>query len=461
MRVACALVVVCAGVVWAQEAARGPLRVAAGNPHWFVDDTGKAVVVAGTHTWASLQDNGLILEGATQNPPAEFNWTGYLELLGRWGHNFIRLWRWETAKWADRFTGGEVKYCRPHPWLRTGPGVAADGEPKFDLTRYDAAYFERLRGRVKQAGERGIYVSVMLFEGWQMQFSDGWKGHPFHAANNVNGIEGDLNGDGFGLEYVALEAGEGGRRMLELQRDYVRRVVTAVNDLDNVLFEIANEAGAGSKAWQYDMIRYVKSVEATLPKQHPVGMTFAYKGGTNAELNASEADWISPNPGSEKENYRENPCAGCSPKVVLNDTDHLWGHTGGDAIWVWKSFTRGLNPLLMEDLTPSPVWQDSARMAMGQVVRYGRRVKLAAMRPAAGLAATGYCLAAPGEEYLVFQHNKGQFTVDLKGAAGRFKAEWLDVARDRVVEEKTVDGGAVRTFTTPFPGPAVLWLGRE
>ena len=57
----------------------------------------------------------------------------------------------------------------------------------------------------------------------------------------------------------------------------------------------------------------------------------------------------------------------------MNDTDHLWGHTGGDNIWVWRSFTRGLNVLFMEELLPSPTWQDSARTAMGQVRRYADR----------------------------------------------------------------------------------------
>ena len=39
-----------------------------------------------------------------------------------------------------------------------------DGKPKFDLTKFDPAYFERLRSRVEAAGQRGIYTSVMLFE---------------------------------------------------------------------------------------------------------------------------------------------------------------------------------------------------------------------------------------------------------------------------------------------------------
>jgi hypothetical protein len=146
---------------------------------------------------------------------------------------------------------------------------------------------------------------------------------------------------------------------------------------------------------------------------------------------------------------------------VVSDTDHLWGHTGGDNIWVWKSFARGLNVLFMEEMLPSPTWQDSARQAMGQIRRFANRMDLASMRPENSLSATGYCLAAPGAEYLVFQHDKGEFTLNLKDAPGTYAAEWFDINHDRSIPAGAVSGGAARTLTTPFPGPAALHLKRN
>jgi hypothetical protein len=146
----------------------------------------------------------------------------------------------------------------------------------------------------------------------------------------------------------------------------------------------------------------------------------------------------------------------------VNDTDHQWGHTGGDAVWVWKSFTRGLNVLFMEELLPSPTWQDSARDAMGQTRRYAEKMNLAAMTPAGELAETGYCLASRGAEYLVFQPgNKGEFRVNLSDASGTFSVEWFSVNTGTAVAGKPVSGGASRTFTTPFGGPAALYLKRK
>lgn len=441
--------------------AAGPLRVLPSNPRWFTDGSGKAVYLAGSHIWQSLQDNGLLLRDGGGNPPPTFDYQGYLDFLARHNHNFFRLWRWEVTKWTDSYTGNAVKYCRPHPWMRTGPGPARDGEPKFDLTRFNPEYFNRLRSRLIAARDRGIYAAVMLFEGWEIQFTDGWQHHPFQDANNVNGIEADADGDGKGFEYNTLRQTTMGRRVLELQEAYIRKVIDTVNDLDNVLYEVCNEAFGESTEWQYHLIRFIKEYEHQKPKQHPVGMTFQYRGGSNASLYNSPADWISPNPGDATQNYQENPCSNCTTKVVVNDTDHLWGHTGGDNIWVWKSFTRGLNVLFMEELLPSPTWQDSARTAMGQVRRYTERLNLAAMAPEEKLSGTRYCLAERGKEYLIFQSNKGEFTVNLTDATGTFTVEWLNVNADQRIAGKPVQGGAIRTFTTPFPGPAALHLKLE
>ena len=438
--------------------ATGPLRRLDSNPRYFTDGSGKAILLAGSHNWHNFQDNGhrLPLE---QDPPPAFDYDGYLEFLTRHGHNFFRLWRWEAPKWTDAQPAGVVKHCLPHPWKRTGPGLAADGKPRFDLEAFDPAYFDRLRERIVKARNRGIYVSIMLFEGWELQFTDAWKFHPFHSPNNINGVDADP--DGRGLLYNQLRDDDRGKHVLALQEAYVRKVIDTVNDLDNILYEVCNEAGASSTRWQYHLIDFIHSHEAGKPKQHPVGITFMYPGGTNPILIESRADWISPNPGSAAENYRGNPSAKDVGKVIVNDTDHLWGHQGGDSVWVWKSFTRGLNVLFMEELLPSPTWQDSARAAMGQVRRYADRIDLARMKPDPERAQTGFLLANPGREFLAYQDgSQGEFWIDLKDAPGTYSVEWFDPTTSRAIPGKKVAGGGRRTFTTPFPGPAALYLKR-
>jgi hypothetical protein len=437
--------------------ASGPLRPLKNNPRYFTDGSGRAIYLAGSHNWHNFQDNGHRFP-ESQDPPPKFDYTAYLDFLVAHHHNFFRLWRWEAPKWADAQPKGMIKFSEPHPWMRTGPGAASDGKPKFDLLKFNPDYFDRMRARIIAARERGIYVSVMLFEGWELQFTDAWTYHPFNRANNINGVDADADGDGKGVEFDALEISPMGKRVLALQEAYLRHVVDTVNDLDNVLYEVCNEAAGASTPWQYHVIEYLHEYQGSKPKQHPVGMTFEYANGANALLYNSPADWVSPNPGDPEERFRDNPWPARAGKVIVNDTDHLWGHTGGDNVWVWKSFTRGLNVLFMEELLPSPTWQDSARAAMGQTRMFADRMNLAEMTPSREISNTGYCLANHGKEYLVFQSDKGEFTVNLSDAAGQFSVEWFNITNGATEPAKQVAGGAVRTFTTPFGGPAALYL---
>jgi pantothenate kinase-related protein Tda10 len=53
-----------------------------------------------------------------------------------------------------------------------GPGAdCADVPEPLDIDGFDAAFFDRVRDRVVRAGERGIYVDVMFFEGWALHLS--------------------------------------------------------------------------------------------------------------------------------------------------------------------------------------------------------------------------------------------------------------------------------------------------
>jgi hypothetical protein len=323
----------------------GPLAVHPVNPRYFRNSaTGQAVYLTGSHVWNNLQDMG------PGDPPEPFDFDAYLAWLAERHHNFNRLWRWELTAWdtaANEPGAAKRLQCAPHPWKRTGPGRALDGQPKFDLTQFDPAYFHRLRSRIEAARRRGIYVSVMLFEGWGLQFApDAWGHHPFHPQNNVNGLDGDRDHDGKGLEVHELAD----PKVTAVQEAYVRQVIEAVGDLDNVLYEISNENHPASTEWQYHMIRFVKEVERGRSQQHPVGMTFQYRGGSNQTLFDSPAHWISPNP---EGGYKDDPPANDGRKVVLNDTDHLWG-IGGTPAWAWKSLLRGLNPVFMDPYDGDP-----------------------------------------------------------------------------------------------------------
>jgi hypothetical protein len=166
----------------------------------------------------------------------------------------------------------DVLYGAPLPWVRSGPGMALDGKPRFNLEQFDEEYFSRLRSRVTAAREKGIFVSVMLFGGY-VEISE-WAGNPFNRQNNINAIDGDLNGDGKGdTQLIPLPVG-----VDAIQKAYVRKVIDTLSDLENVLFEISNESEYRSLAWQSQLISYIKDyqserIDGIRRKQHPIGIT--------------------------------------------------------------------------------------------------------------------------------------------------------------------------------------------
>jgi hypothetical protein len=443
--------------------ASGPLRVHPKNPRYFTDGSGRAVYLTGSHTWTNLIDRG------PSDPPPPFDFDGYLRFLTKHHHNFIRLWS-RHVTWYHGYGEG-VLHARPLAWARTGPGLALDGKPKFDLTKLEQTYFDRLRSRCVAAARRGIYVSIMLFGG-AYECRGGWRGNPFHGSNNVNGIDGDPNGDGEGLETQTLRI----PAITRLQEAYVRKVMDTVNDLDNILFEISNESDDSSTEWQYHLIRFIHAYERRKPNQHPVGMTALWSANaeSNRVLADGPADWISPH--TDAWGGIRNVPAADGKKVSLLDSDHwfvvdLYRNPTLGREWVWRSFCQGHHPILMEHLPPlsavisdHPLTPDdpgyiASRSAMSHTLRFADRLDLATMLPRPDLASTGCCLAAPGQEYLIYQPSPASeaFTVDL--GAGDYRGEWFDPRRGAASGSANAiaDGGRQR-FKAPFEGGAVLHL---
>jgi hypothetical protein len=394
--------------------------------------------------------------------------------------------------WCPNLAGGgggrHDFWFDPIPYQRSPSECCAfDGGNKFDLEHFDQAYFDRLRERVIEAGERDMYVSIMLFDGWSIENKfpethQPWKGHPYNLNNNINNVNGDLDGNSQGGETHTLM----NPKVTALQEAYIRKVIDTLNDLDNVLYEISNESSGDSKDWQYHMINFIKEYEATRPKQHPVGMTVAWPNGSNADVYNSPADWVSFN------GDLDNPPVADGTKVVIADTDHLCGICG-DKQWVWKSFTRGENPIFMDyydnaisgrGIPFENPHQEEIRSNLGYVREYAERMNLEAMLPLPDLCSTNYCLANPaadGAEYLVFLPSGGtvagildsldidrkltvnlptdsNVNVDLTNSPGELSVEWFNPQDGTVIDDGLIQGGHSQSFKAPFSGDAVLYI---
>ncbi len=454
--------------------ATGPLRALASNPRYFTDGSGKAILLTGSQTWDTFQDMD------QSSSPAAFDFTAYVNFLKSHGHNVTILWRKGLPTVCNWGAGG-TWHVKPFPWKRTGGSsgtqVASDGLPAFDLTQLDQAYFDRLRARVMQLQQNGIYAVVQLFDGLGLlnnRCSN--DGYPFTAGNNVNGVD-----DGGGANSMTMGSPN---TITNYQDAFVQKVIDTVNDQPNVLWEISEEAPAASTWWQGHMISLIHSYEAGKPAQHPVGFPFV-TGTSDSLLYNSNADWVAPG-------AKISPTSSCGSgtpacKVNINDSDHSYFGMWNDSAqvnrnYVWENFTHGDSVMFMDpyviywtsgnrNLCQSPSngvcsgpdsrW-NNLRDNLGYTLTYANKMDLAKMTPQPSLSSTGFCLAdnvATGAEYLVYAPNGGSITVNLSATTRTLNVEWLNPTSGAITTGGTIAGGSAnQSFTPPFSGDAVLYL---
>ena len=457
------------------EGSGAPLTVHPHNSRLFANGAGNPVYMAGSATWFILYEEA--------HPIDRRRISAFLDWLQSWGHNYTRVWSFSF------YVTNSAASPHSFPYLRTGPGSANDGGLKFDLTRPNVAYLELVSLFLEELEKRRMYCSIMLFgSGNSFREKNVYeRQNAWHPHNNINAETEVIER---GADFYSMAPG-----LLSLQENHVRWVIDGLNHFDNFVWEIINEAELpASKNWQYHMIRFIRDYEKTKPKQHLVIMS----GGNNEAggiLEDSPADIISPD--ASFGDYRRGGPAAYDEKIVINDTDHLWGFSKVEQAelyrkWVWKTFLRGNHPIFMDDYDSfingnngkiNPVY-DGVRKNMGDTIDYARRfADLARMLPDPEAASTRYALVDAGREYLVYFPGDGDkgakkespapdalrfigrlwskvtsqprpgarsFTVNLP--PGTYRREWFDPTRAKRLQD---------TLTCGKEGPVVFDVPAE
>jgi hypothetical protein len=479
----------------------GPLRVSSTNSRFFIDPAGNPVWLTGSHTWDSFQD---LSQQQAWPFPNLVDFTAYVQFLKSHNHNLTILWRKDLPTYFNWGAGG-TWYIRQWPWKRTGPGNASDGLPRFDLSQFDDndtvghdSYFERLRARALQLQQNGIYAIVQLFDGLQLHDNRNGgtaDGYPFGdngsgSYNNVQSI-----GDDHAWGSINASIANTSTNIMPYQDAYVKKVVDTLHDLQNVIYEVSEEApydsgdptkkGPDGRTWTEHMINLVRTYETAQGyTPHPVGYG-AYQGPIDQNLLSSSADWVAP---------AARVFSGSNQgKVIINDSDHTYfGSMWTDSPsarrnYVWENFCNAAPVIFMDpymiywtsnsrNLCTNPVqgvcstdvsntggYPEDARVQMGYTRTWAAKLNLLAMTPQSSLSSTGYCLAyvsGTSGEYLVYAPSGGSFTVNLAGSPLTLNVEWFDPATNTTIAGTAVTGGTTQQFTTPvsIAGDAVLHL---
>jgi PA14 domain len=240
-----------------------PLSLHPKNPHYFLFRDKPTVLVT------SAEHYGAVIN-------TDFEYGKYLDTLAADGLNLTRLWVGPYCEPPGAFgiadntlapKAGKVVF----PWARSDQPGYANGGNKFDLTKWDDAFSNRLKDFVTKAGKAGVVVEVNLFCPYYEEAM--WKLSPFHEANNVNGFGKVKRTDVYTLDR------HGG--LLKLQEEMIRKVVSELQDFDNVYYEICNEPyfGGVTLEWQHHIADTIAVAEKGFPHRHLISQNIANYAG--------------------------------------------------------------------------------------------------------------------------------------------------------------------------------------
>jgi len=435
-----------------------PLSVHPENPHYFLWRGGAAVLVtSGEHYGAVLN--------------ADVDVIRYLDELQRCGFNLTR-----TFSGVYREVEGSFKIERNPlapasgrhlcPWARSDQPGAADGGNTFDLSRWDEAYFARLKDFVAQAGRRGIVVELVLF--CPFYGPEHWDICPLNAANNTTAVGRTDMDHVYTLDHDDLT---------EVQTAMVRKIVTELNGFDNLYWEICNEpyiksinrtTSAVSDAWQEHVAATIAETESRLPARHLIAQNIA-NGSCRVDR---------PNPAVSVLNFHySNP-----PDSVMLNRDlgrpvgfDETGFRGRDDLpyrcdgWEFLiaggavyshldySFTAS-HPDGTYDFTASPSGGGPGlRRQLGILKEFIDGFDLVRMRPANEMlighrpeGVTLRALADPGTAYAFYVRGDGLSRLVALLPGGRYAAEWVNTATGEVDASETLDhAGGAATLAVP------------
>ena len=242
----------------AAEPAPGLLALHPDNPHYFLWRGQPTILIT------SAEHYGAVLN-------LDFDYAAYLRALQADGLNHTRTFSGTYREIPGSF-GITDNTLAPHPnrfvcpWARSDTPGYFDGGNRFDLTKYDPAYFARLHDFLSQARQCGVVVEFNLF--CPLYNEELWRASPMNAANNVNGVGRCGREEVYTLQHADL---------LEVQLALTRKFVQELQDYDNLYYEVCNEPyfGGVTLEWQHKIVDTIVAAEQAFPHRHLISLNIA------------------------------------------------------------------------------------------------------------------------------------------------------------------------------------------
>jgi len=406
-----------------------------------------------------------------------FQWTGraltdQLDLLVACGGNCIR----NTMSSRDK---GNL-----FPFGKT------DG--RYDLDRWNKAYWERLDTFLAETHRRGIVVQIELFDMHDLLKPELWDANPWNPRRNINYTYGNTrlprrpatadyrNGESVGQPhpfFLSIPAANNDGILLDYQRRFVDRVLEHSFRYDHVLYCISNEihpeyppqwglywaqhlrlqadkAGKGIEItemhWAPEMNH--RSHRAVLARPE----VFTYFEASQISAISGENGWDQLQ--FIRRQLRDQPRPIHHTKIYGADTGPDWAGSDRDAEErFWRNiiggsassrfhrppYGLGLGPKTQRHIR-------SMRMLTGEMNIFTCQPRNDLLTDRAPNEA--YCLAEPGSQYAVYFPDGGAVTLDVRTASALLELRWLDIGRGEWQQPQVLGERATLKLKTPGKG---------
>lgn len=444
-----------------------PIRLHPDNEHYFLFRKKPAILISSSEHY-----------GAVLN--LDFDYITYLETLSNQGLNYARIFsgsyvesagNWDIEKntlapAAERFIS---------PWARSNiPGYFKGGN-KFNLEKWDRAYFKRLKDFVSRAGKLNIVVEITLFSSYYRE--EVWKQSPLNSNNNINGID-SINR----FNVNTLDNGN----LSFYQENLVRKIVRELNKYDNVIYEVQNEPWADNgivaetvfisdttlpdflrnveianpaiSKWHKKMASIIKDEESRLKYQHLIAenISNSHHKILNPDSNISIFNFHLALPDAVYENYQYKKAIGFDESGFYGSEDETYRKQAWNFILAGGALYNGLD---YSFTVGSPEGKDVQKAPGGGSWKLRNQLKVLKdfmnsfdfikMKPDSNIfkeaksVAGKRSLVSFGKEYAIYVQGNNTKDIKIDLPAGVYHCEWINTENGSIKEKLNVthEGG--------------------
>ena len=220
--------------------------------------------------------------------PDAFDYKVWANWAATHGMNHIRAYPPFSWKYIEKFAeenGGSPENLL-FPYEETSPGSR-----QFDLTQFNAAYWQRFREQCEYLHSKGIIIHLLMMNGWQLlPEPQNWGGHFFNPDNNINRFTDVLAKNRLGF-YQSVSNRQ--QELIAAQQAWLWKIVEVTADLDNVYYDLVHEIAENyqdwgkAKAWIDKMAQTVREAFSELQPERSIIL-----GMDTGGLERSQRNWI-------------------------------------------------------------------------------------------------------------------------------------------------------------------------